>query len=223
MFDFARRAKLALGDTARRTALKVVAGVFGLIAAGFLVAALWSWLANDLDWGSTLASLTVAGVLLLVVLILFAMSSKRKHEMPTSDDLRREVEARVSLAADAAVERVRTEASNLVTMAETKATSLMDQAGTKATQFAHDAEDKLFGSIRSTARTVGLTSENLHAAERKVGAGTRAVGAASSSNAGSMAKLVGAFAIGVTIAASLNERRGRDDGHDDYDDPDDIF
>ena len=73
MFDFARRVQEAVGDTVRRTAMKAVAGMVGLMASGFLTAALWSWLANDLDWGSTLASLTIGGGLILLMIILLAM------------------------------------------------------------------------------------------------------------------------------------------------------
>lgn len=44
MFDYVNKLQLALGDKARRTGLKIGAGVVVLIGAGFLTAALWSWL-----------------------------------------------------------------------------------------------------------------------------------------------------------------------------------
>ncbi|TJZ93957.1 phage holin family protein [Paracoccus gahaiensis] len=221
MFDFARRIQLAVGDTVRRAALKVAAGVAGLIAAGFLLAALWSFLANELDWGSTLASLAVGGALLLIAGILIAVSSRRKHEMPTTDDLKREVEARVSLATDAAVTRARTEASRMVDMAETKAHSLMDQASYRATKLAGDAERTVFGGFRDTVRAVGLDSETRQAAGRRVQSGTQQVKQAANSNVGSMAKLFGAFAVGVTLAAKIQESRNADPAYD-YD-PDDLI
>ena len=220
MFDFARRVQEAVGDTVRRTALKAVAGVVGLVAGGFLTAALWSWLATELGWGSALASLTIGGGLIVLMIILLAVSSKRKHQMPTTDDLKREVEARVSLATEAAVGRARSEATRMVEFAESKASSLMDQAGTRATKLASDAEEKLFGTVRNTAKAVGLTSSNVTAAKHKLHSGTDQLRQASDSNAGTIAKLVGAFAVGVTLAAAMQERRG----HDDLDyDPDDMM
>lgn len=218
MFDFARRAQLAVGDTARRAALKAAAGIVGLVAGGFLTAALWSFLATELGWGSALASLAIGGGLLLITVILLAVSARKKHRMPTTDDLKNEVQARVSLATEAAVARARDEATRMVELAESKATSLMDQAGHRASRLASDAEDKLFGSVRRTASAVGLTSANLHAAERAVKDGGRQLRQASDSNAGSMAKLIGAFAVGVTIAAAIKERRSADP----YD-PDDLM
>lgn len=216
MFDFVRHAKLAVGDTVRRAALKAVAGVVALAAFGFLTAALWSWLATDLDWGSTLASLAIAGGLLLVALILMAMSSRQRHRMPSSDDMRREVSARVALATDAAVGKVRSEATKVVDLAESKATALMGQASDRASRFAGDAEERLFGTVRDTARAVGLTSGNIHAAKDRLHDAAHTVRVASDSNPGSMAKLIGAFAVGVTLAAAIRERRGGYD--DDYDD-----
>ncbi|CAM3234637.1 phage holin family protein [Paracoccus nototheniae] len=214
MFDFARRIQLAVGDTARRAALKAAAGLAGLIGAGFLLAALWSFLATELDWGAALASLTIGGVLALIAAILIGMSSRRKHVMPTTDDLKREVEARVSLATDAAVTRARTEATRMVELAETKAHSLMDSATSRATKLVGDTENKVFGNVRGAARAVGLSSENLRLAERRLRDGKEQLSQASSSNAGSVAKLVGAFAVGVTLAAKLQEGRQRDAEYD---------
>lgn len=66
MFDYAQRLQLALGDTARRSAIKLVAGLFLLVGLGFLIAALWSWLAIGLGLGATYASLIVGGSFSLV-------------------------------------------------------------------------------------------------------------------------------------------------------------
>ena len=71
MFDYAQRLQLALKDTARRSAMKAAAGIVLAVAAGFLVAALWSFLAHNLGWGPALASLVVAGLFILAGLILF--------------------------------------------------------------------------------------------------------------------------------------------------------
>lgn len=139
--------------------------------------------------------------------------------MPTTDDLKREVEARVSLASDAAVTRIRSEADRVVGMAESKAHSLMDQASHRAVKLAGDAERKVFGTVRDTARSVGLTTETLQTAERQLRSGKQQVRQAANTNAGSMAKLFGAFAVGVTLAAKLQEGRRRDTRYD----PDDMI
>lgn len=214
MFDFARNAKLALGDIARRAALKGVAGLVAALGGGFLIAALWSFLATELDWGSMLASLAIGGGLVVIALVLIAMSSRTKHEMPTSDDLKKEVEARVSLATDAAVLRARTEADKVVAMAETKAHALMDEAGYRAAKLAGDAERRVFGGVRQTAASLGLSSQNIQAAQRSTDRVVQQARQNANSNAGSMAKLVGAFAIGITLAAKVQEGRRSAVQHD---------
>lgn len=206
MFDYVQKLQLALTDTARRSAMKAVAGLVLAVGAGFMLAALWTWLAYDLMWGATLASLTIGGAFVIIALIMLLMSNSRRHQMPTGDDLRREVEERISFAADAAVGRARAEAAHVMDMAGQRVTSLIDQAGDRASRFAGDAERKVVGA----ARSVGLTSENLDAAKDKVSQ-------ANDSNAGSMAKLIGAFAVGVTVAAKLRESR-RNNNRDDYGD-----
>ncbi|MBM3605901.1 MAG: phage holin family protein [Alphaproteobacteria bacterium] len=217
MFDYARKVKLALGDTARRTAMKIVAGFVILIGAGFLLAALWSFLAHDLGWGSTLASLAIGLVLVIIALILVAMGSRRQHEMPTTDELKREVEARVTMATEAAAAKARHEAMRVVDMAENRAHALMDQASYRAGKLANDAERKVLGTIRDKARSVGLTSENLSAARRSADQSRQQFRQAANSNGGSMSKLFGAFAVGITLAAALQERRRQDEDYDPHD------
>ncbi|RJE79820.1 phage holin family protein [Paracoccus sp. JM45] len=219
MFDFARNAKLAIGDTARRAALKGAAGFVAVFGGGFLIAALWSFLANNLEWGSTLASLAIGGGFVAIAIILIIMSSRTKHKMPTSDELKKEVEARVSLATDAAILRARSEADKMVAVAETKAHALMDEAGFRAAKLAGDAERRVFGSVRQTASSLGMTAQNIQSVQRSTDRVVQQARQNANSNAGSMAKLVGAFAIGITLAAKLKE--GRRD-HDNYD-PDDFL
>lgn len=219
MFDYAQRLQLALKDTARRSAMKAAAGVILAVAAGFLVAALWSFLAHDMDWGPALASLAVAALFIVVGLILFVMSKNARHEMPTTDDLKKEVEARVTLAANAAVEKARSEAERVVDMAGNKVSSLMDEASYRATKLADDTERRVFGVARSAAQAVGFTQSNLDTVRSKVEDAQDTLSRANSSNAASMAKLLGAFAIGVTLAAKLREREDEDD----YDYQDDIL
>ena len=219
MFDYAQRLQLALKDTARRSAMKAAAGVVLAIAAGFLVAALWSFLAHNLGWGPALASLAVAVLFIVVGLILFGMSKHAKHEMPTTDDLKKEVEARASLAADAALEKARTQAERVMDMAGNKVSALMDEANYRATKLADDTERRVFGVARQAAQAVGFTQANMDTVRTKVEGATETLSRANSSNAASMAKLLGAFAIGVTLAAKLRER----DDEDDYDYQDDIL
>lgn len=207
MFDYAQRLQLALGDSARRTGLKAAAGGALLVAAGFLIAALWSWLARDLGWGATLASLSVGGLFLVIGVIILMTASRPRHVMPTTDDLKREVEARISLATDAAVNRARAEAARVADMAENKVQSLMDTAEFRANKLAADAERRVHGFVRDTAQGVGLTTDNLRAAREGAKDAGAAVSRAASSNPGSMAKLIGAFAVGVTLAARLREGR----------------
>nr|WP_111300903.1 phage holin family protein [Paracoccus saliphilus] len=218
MFDFARKVKLALGDTARRAALKAGAGVLGLIAGGFLLAALWSFLATELGWGSALASLAIAVLLAVIAAVLIALGSRRKHEMPSTDDLKREVEARATLAADAAAAKARSEAARVMDMAETKAHALMDQASFRATKLASDAERKVLGSVRETARAVGLSSQVPRSTHPVFSEGQPQVRPAPG-NAGDMTKMIGILAVGITLAAKLQESRRRDRDLD----PDDLM
>lgn len=220
MFDYARRLQLALGDTVRRSAMKGIAGVVIAAGAGFLIAALWSWLAHGLGWGAINASLAIGGGFVLIGVVLLLISARPRHHMPTSDDLKREVEATVSLAADAAADRARTEAQRVMDMAQNKVSSLMDGASFRANRMANDAERRVQGFVRDTARKAGVTTENVTAARDAAGRARAKAGAAANSNGGSMAKLLAAFAVGVTLASTLASRR--DAAADDFDD-DDLF
>lgn len=217
MFDFAHKMQLAVKDRVRGTGLKVGAGLLGAVALGFLVAALWSFLAHELGWGSTLASLAVAGLLLVLAVVLI-VASKPRQPMPTSDDLKREVEARLSLAADIAADRARTEAARVMDMAGNKAHAVMDEASYRASKMANDAERRVFGTVRDTMQAVGLTPERRRDAKRSVRNASASAKRAVNTDAGSMAKLIGAFAVGVAIASNLSERRKRSDI-----DPDDLL
>lgn len=214
MFDYAQRLQLALKDMARRSVLKAVAGVILAVAAGFLIAALWSFLAHDLGWGSALASLAVGAVFVVVAIALLAASGREAHPMPTKDDLRREVEARVTLAKEAAIDRARAEAERVVDMAGNKAAHLMDEASYRANKLAADTERRVYGAARHAAETVGLTSRNLGAMRSRMDDAGEALTRAGSSNAASMAKILGAFAVGITLAAKLRERSRPDDSDD---------
>lgn len=210
MFDYVQRLQLALADTARRSAIKIVAGVVLAIGAGFLIAALWTCLADILGLGATYASLIVGALFLVVGGGAFLVASKPRHQMPTGDDLRREVEARVSLATDVAVDRARAEAMRFADMAESKARAAVGSAGLRAARAAAETQQRMHDFADSTAERTGMTEENLHAARESMERARDGATRAANSNAGSMAKLIGAFAVGLTLASRLRGRGDRD-------------
>lgn len=218
MFDYAQRMQLALTDVARRSAMKVVAGVIMLIGAGFLLAALWSWLAYGLGWGAMTASLVIGAAAFLIGLVVLLVSNQRQHQMPTTEDLKREVGTQLNLVADAAVDRVRGEARRVVGLAETKAQSLMDEAGNRVQKLASDTEDRVYGFARGVGGSVGLTTDNLHAARDTMRDASATAKRAADSNAGSMAKLIGAFAMGIALASKFQDQRHRSSRSFDEDD-----
>lgn len=181
MFNYTRRLQLAVGDTLRRSVLKTIAGVIIAVGAGFLIAALWTWLAVSLGWGATYASLTIGGGLFVIGGIILLIAANPRHRMPSSDDLKREVEAQINQVADAASNRARYEAERMVGMAENKVFGLFGGAGEQIRRGMNDAD-----RVR------------------------RKVAHVSDSNAGNMVKLLAAFAVGVTVASKLSGN-SRDD------------
>lgn len=234
MFDYARKMQLAASDLGRRAGLKAGAGVAALIAAGFLLAALWTFLAHHLGWGSLGASLAIGVLFLIIAGVVFAMSNKVVHPVPTTDELKREVEARVSLATDAALEKAKLKAEEAMDTARDKArevvdsagnrvASLMDDASFKAARFVDTAEAKVQHftntAVGGAAAKVGLTPQFFQDAQDV----TERV---KSSKAMPAASLLGAFAVGMTLASKLQSarhERAEDDWydaevHDDWDD-----
>nr|WP_252727211.1 phage holin family protein [Paracoccus sp. C2R09] len=180
--------KRGVSDSFRRAGLKAAGGVVAAVALGFLVAALWSFLANDLDWGSTLASLAIGVLLLLIALIVILSARKRRHEMPTGDDLKREMQARLAVAKNAAV----------------------DQARSKF--------DDVVQPLRDSAAKVGLAPSTAASARSGMVKGTEQVHDMAETNLGSMGKLIGAFAVGLTIASAIRDRNRDEEEDDFYDD-----
>lgn len=177
MFDYTHRLRLAAGDTVRRSILKIVAGLIIAVGAGFLIAALWSWLAIRLDWGATYASLAIGGGLFVIGAIILLIAAKPRHRMPSSDELKREVEAQINHAADVASVRARYEAERMVGMAEDKVYGLFGGAG-----------DQIRRSMKGADHM------------------RRKVSHASNSNNGNMVKLAAAFAVGVALASKLSSK-----------------
>lgn len=213
MFDYARNMQLALSDAGRRVAFKAAAGVLALIGAGFLVSALWTLLAHDdyLGWGPLWASVAIGALFVIVGAVLVSMSRTVKHPVPSTDELRAEVETRVSLAADAALEKARVKATEVVDTVENRVYSLVDNVSERANQFADTAEAKVHGLTRNVAgtaaRKVGLTPQFLSDAQDTIGR-------VKESNAATIPPLIGAFAVGIAIASRVQSWRHRDDDGD---------
>ncbi|MDF3854879.1 hypothetical protein BDE18_1428 [Paracoccus pantotrophus] len=219
MFDYTRKLQLALTDRLRRTGLSAGAGVALLIGAGFLLAALWTWLADHLGWGALGASLAIGLGFLLIGLVVMLMARKERHPVPGTDELKAEVEERLMLAADmavekatgaadAALERASQKAGQLIDRAEQRVHALTDSLAYKADRLADRAEASVYGVARrageSAVGTLGLPPDTLRRA-----AGT--VQGASQSRAAAIAPLIGAFAVGMTLASRLRQGRHRDE------------
>jgi len=217
MFDYARNMQLALSDAGRRIAMKAAAGAAFALAAGFLLAALWTFLARNLGWGPLGASLAIGILFVIGGVVLLSMSKKVEHPVPGTDELKAEVETRLSLATDAALEKARVKATEVVDTVENKVHSLMDEAAFKAEKFASDAEAKVQGFTRNVAgqaaQKVGLTPRFLAEAQDTVER-------VKSSNAATIPPLLSAFAIGIAIANRVQAWRHSDDGRG-YDPQDD--
>lgn len=216
MFDYARNMQLAISDAGRRVAMKAAAGVVVLLGAGFLLAALWTFLADNLDWGPLGASLAIGLLFVIIGVVLMSMSKTVKHPVPSTDELKAEVETRVSLAADAALEKARLKATEVVDSVEDRVHALVDDVSTRAARFADDAEAKVqnftHGIAGQAARKVGLTPQFFSQAQDTFDR-------AKTSNAATIPPLMGAFAIGVALASKLQGWRHREDYYDEYDDP----
>lgn len=220
MFDYARRMQLSLSDTVRRSALKAAAGVVLAIGAGFLIAALWTFLAHHLGWGSLAASAVIGGVFVAIAVAVIMMASKVRHPAPTTEELRDEVEARVALAGQQLGEMATARAEALAGMASQKVQSLVDEVGFRASALADGAEARVQHFANDTvwkaARSVGVKPEDVHEVARLAGRVRRSNGAA-------VAGLVGAFAVGMALASRATAQRPEDFDDeifydDDYDD-----
>ncbi|MTH79319.1 phage holin family protein [Paracoccus aestuariivivens] len=210
MFAYAKNMQLAASDKLRRVGLTVGAGVVLTIGAGFLLAALWSYLTYNLGWGSMMASLVIGAVLVVLGLIVLGIARVERHPAPSTDDLRVEVEqqlhlmansaiTKVSDAADAAMDRASVKAGQVLDQAEHKVHAVADNLGYRANRAADLAEARVYGAARNMSETAA-----------------RRFGFASSetdepSRMSSVAPFLGALAVGITLASRLQSRRHRDD------------
>ena len=223
MFDYARKMQLALSDAGRRVALKAAAGVVALIGAGFLLAALWTFLARNLGWGPLGASLAIGIIFVAIAGFLLSRSKAVTHPVPTTEELKAEVETRVTLATDAALEKARGKATEVVDTVEAKVSGLVENVADRASRFASDAEARVQGFTRNVAgeaaSKVGLTPKFFSEAQDTIDR-------VKDSNAATIPPLLGAFAVGIALASKVQQWRHRDDypGYDaeDFYDEDDY-
>ncbi len=215
MFAYTRKLQLALTDRLRRAGLMAGAGVALLIAAGFLLAALWTWLAHYLHWGPLWASAAIGAGFLLVGLILMAAGRKERHRTPSTDELKAEIEQKLTLAADIAVERVSNLADRTIERASEKAAAVVE----RASQRVHSVADSLTYRAdrfadQTEARVMGAARRAGENASRKLGlptdAAERVVKGATESRAAPFVPLIGAFAVGMTLASRLGRRDDED-------------
>ncbi|MFD1881524.1 phage holin family protein [Paracoccus pacificus] len=205
--------KLALADTARRTGIKAAAGVVAAIGAGFLIAALWTFLARReyLDWGPLWASVAVGGVFVVVALIVMSMAGRVRHQPPSVDDLRDEMQTRVNLAMSRAADQAEAKVYEFANLAENKVKGLVDSVGFKANDLANRAERKVESLTRDAGETVvratGMSPETVN----MLGSfGKRAA---------VLPPLIGAFMIGMKVAERVQDwRYANQSDDDDYDD-----
>lgn len=222
MFDYASKMQLALSDAGRRVAYKAIAGVVAIIGTGFLLAAFWTFLARNLGLGPLGASLAIGLLFLIGAGVLLARSKTVVHPVPTTDELKAEVETRVSLATDAALEKARLKAAEVVDSVEAKVSGLVETVADRATSFADETQARVHGFTRNlageAANKVGLTPQFFTDAQDTFDR-------VKDSKAATVPSVLGAFAVGVAIAGKLQAWRHRDDDvyYDGYDDLDDDY
>jgi len=221
MFDYSRKLRLALSDRLRRAGLGAGAGGALLVGAGFLLAALWTWLAHHLGWGALGASLAIGIAFVLIGLAAILMARRERHPVPSTEELKAEVETRMMLmadaavgkavgAADAALERASQKAGRLMEQAEQRVHSVADSLSYKADRLADRTEARVYGAARrageGAAQRLGLRPDALRRAAGQVRGGAQS---AAPSRLATIAPLIGAFALGMTLASRLRgDRRG---------------
>ena len=204
MFDYAHKMRLAVSDKGRRAGLKAAAGAVAVIAVGFLLAGLWSFLAHHLGWGSMAASLAIGVAFLVIAGIVFLLASRQRHPVPTSDELRREVEARLSLATEAALAMAVDRSRDIMGLAGERASSLMDEASDRASAFVGETEKKIRGFTRGSA---GKAAEKVGLRQGVLDDARYFADDFASKRAMPAVTMLGAFAIGLTLASRLKASR----------------
>lgn len=240
MFDYARKMKLALSDHARRIGIKAVAGVVVLVGAGFLLAALWTWMAQTLGWGSMLASLVIGAIFVILGLLVLVGTGRARHHPPTTEDLRAEIEERLSLATEVVLDRVTDRAEHAFDRVKETAGGALDAAQNRASQFADLAGNRVQSLVDSVSYKANRMAEGADAAAHTMAHRAEQVAEkagltperkekiseeferAKSSNLAALVPVLGAFAVGITLASRLQGwRRGEQDAEFDDEGPED--
>lgn len=222
MFAYGRKMQLALSDKLRRVGLMAGAGALLLIGGGFLLAGLWTWLATYLAWGPLWASLAIGAGFVLIALILLLAAGRERHPTPSTDELRAEIEERANLMVDAALDKATGAADAAINRATQKAGRLMDAAGQRMQAV---SDQVAYGADRFADRAEAQAQTAAHrvreAVESGLGTGRTASDdadhRAGRAQTAAITPLIGAFAVGLTLASRLRRRRDEDDG-DDLDD-----
>lgn len=220
MFVYAKNMQLAMKDKLRRSGMAAAAGLVMVIAAGFLLAALWTYFAHHLHWGPLGASLAIGGGLVVIAVILLLMARSERHATPTTDDLKDEVSQHLNLmantavtkatdAADLAARRASQVAGEFLDLAENKVHSVADNLTYRASRFADQTEARVQGAVGR----FGLSN----------GAGGADGAPEAKSNLATLTPVLGAFAVGITLASRLQNWRHADDRDQDRDDEDNYL
>ncbi len=218
MFNYTRNMQLALTDKLRRAGLAGVAGLMLLVGAGFLIAALWVWLADHLGWGAMGASLAIGAGFLVIGAVILMTAGKERHPTPTTEELKTEVGEQMSLMADAAIAKV-TDATNAsLNRASQKVTRIMGLAGQKAQSVADEVTyqaDRYADRVEAGAyRMARKASEAMDQKSKTDPEGMPDAAPDSAPDTagrlGGVAPLVGAFAVGLTLASRFRKWRQRD-------------
>ena len=208
----------ALTDKLRRAGMAGVAGLMFLVGAGFLIAALWVWLADHLGWGALGASAAIGAGFLVIGAAMLLIAGKERHPTPTTEELKAEVSEHVNLMADAAIAKV-TDATNaslnrasqrvsrIMGLAGQKARSAADEVAYQADRYVDRAEAGAYRMARKASEAMDHRSK-----ADPDGSPDTAPDAApdDSGRLGGVAPLIGAFAVGLTLASRFREWRRRD-------------
>ena len=222
MFNYTRNMQLALTDKLRRAGFAGLAGLMFLVGAGFLIAALWVWLADHLGWGALGASAAIGGGFLVIGAAILLAAGKERHPTPTTEELKTEVGEQVNLMTDAAIAKV-TDATNaslnrasqrvsrIMGLAGQKAQSAADEVAYQADRYADRAEAGAYRMARKAGEAIDPRSKAGEPPSKPKVADAAPEGSQDvAGRLGGAAPLIGAFAIGLTLASRLRDGRRLD-------------
>lgn len=213
MLDFTRRARLAGADLGRRAGLLAGAGLLAAIAGGFLLAALWSYLAHGLHWGPAAASLALALLCLLGAAVLGLLGRARRHAMPTPADLGRELRARGVLATESVMAALRHRVALGGETARQRVFGIGDRArhGVDAAADRLDAAAARMAGKVSGADPAQSAAPGLDPAALAAGLTAAREGAGRFVRTSPVLALASAFAVGLVLAGAVAPADDEDD------------